>query len=146
MYKKNICFIFKSYTQAEEIINFCKKNNVIPIIFIKYYLINGLGISWFIELKKLLISNLKKNNFKTYVEVKDNYGLMISLIENKTDYIKVRADNSTLKRLQQIAKLNNVLINPSFSILELNKSKNLNVKLKKLFINNLLLTEDKNES
>jgi len=127
------CFTVNSYNQAVEIITISKKNKIIPILFIKYYLINGLGIDWLRELINILLDKFKSKDFKTYVDAKKNYGLFISLVEQRINFISVQANQETLKRLKQIAKLNKVLINPTFSVVNLSKSKNIDVKLKKLF-------------
>ena len=128
---KNNCFNINSYNQASEIISICKKNNKIPILFIKYFLINGFGIHWLQELKRLLLTRFTSKNYKIYVDSNKNYGLFIDLVENQVNYIKVNANKETLKRLKQIAKLNKVLINPKISIVDLSKTKNLQLKIKK---------------
>ena len=128
--KKN-CFNINSYNQASEIISICKKNNKVPILFIKYFLINGFGIHWLQELQRLLLTQFTSKNYKIYVDSKKNYGLFIELVENQVSYIKVNANNETLKRLKQIAKSNKVLINPKFSIVDLSKTKNLQLKIEK---------------
>ena len=131
MRSKNNCFTINSYDQASKIISYCKDNNVVPILFIKYFLINGFGIHWLQELKRLLLTRFTSKNYKIYVDSKKNYGLFIDLVENQVSYIKVNANNETLKRLKQIAKLNKVLINPKFSIVDLSKTKNLQLKIEK---------------
>ena len=128
--KKN-CFNINSYNQASEIISICKKNNKVPILFIKYFLINGFGIHWLQELQRLLLTQFTSKNYKIYVDSKKNYGLFIDLVENQVNYIKVNANKETLKKLKQIAKLNKVLINPKFSIVDLSKTKNLQLKIEK---------------
>ena len=130
--KKN-CFTINSYHQAVEIILISKKNKIIPILLIKYYLISGLGVSWLNELKSMLENKFRPKDFKIFIEVKKNYGLFISLVEEKINYIAVRGNEETLKRLTQIAKLNKVVINPSFSVVDLSKSKNIRLKLKNIF-------------
>ena len=133
--KKN-CFTINSYHQAVEIILISKKNNVTPILLIKYYIINGLGISWFSELKFMLENKFRTKDFKIFVEVKKNYGLFISLVEEKINYIAVKGSEETIQRLTQIAKLNKVVINPSFSIVDTAESKNINLKLKNIYNKN----------
>ena len=130
--KKN-CLTINSYHQAVEIISISKKNKIIPILLIKYYLIDGLGISWLSEFKSMLENEFKPQDFKIFAEVEKNYGLFIGLIEEKINYISVKGNEETLKRLTQIAKLNKVVINPSFSVVDLSKSKNINLKLNKIY-------------
>ena len=131
MVLKTSCFSINSYNQASEIILICKKNNIIPILFIKYIFMNGFGIHWLQELQRLLLTQFTFNDYRIYVDSKKNYGLFIELVENQVSYIKVSASNETLKKLKQIAKLNKVLINPKFSIVDLSKIKNLQLKIEK---------------
>jgi len=128
---KTNCFSINSYNQASEIVSICKKKNTVPILFIKYFLINGFGMHWLQELKRLLLTQFTSKNYKIYVDSKKNYGLFIDLVENQVNYVKVTADKKTLKKLKQIAKLNKVLINPKFSIVDLSKTKNLKLKIEK---------------
>tara|TARA_B110000438_G_C15350895_1_gene452054 strand:+ start:104 stop:502 length:399 start_codon:yes stop_codon:yes gene_type:complete len=130
--KTYYCFNIKSYYQAVEIIQICKRKKIIPIMYFRYYLINGFGIDWIIQLKNMLLVKFKKKDFKISIDVKKNYALFISLVENKVDYINVKGNDEALKRLRQIAKLNNILINPDFSIIDLRNIKNIENKLKKL--------------
>ena len=128
---KTNCFTINSYNQASEIISICREKNAVPILFIKYFLISGFGIHWLQELKRLLLTQFTSRNYKIYVDSKKNYGLFIDLVENQVNYIKINANNETLKRLNQIAKLNKVLLNPKFSIVDLSKTKKLQLKIEK---------------
>ena len=123
-----------SYNQAFQVISICNEIKIIPILFIKYFLINGFGIYWLTELNRLLIQKFKSNKFKIYVDIGKNYGMCIDLIENNIQFIKVEADTKTLKKLKQIAKINKVLLNPKFSIVDLSKTKNIKVKIQKNII------------
>ena len=133
---KTYCFTINSYYQALEIIKISKKNKIVPVLLIKYYLINNLSIDWLNELKHMLQDQFQSKDFQIFVEAKKNYGLFIGLIEQKINYISVKANEETLKRLNQIAKLNKVVINPSFSVVDLSKTNKINLKLKKLFNKN----------
>ena len=95
-------------------------------------MINGLGINWLIEFKNLLQKKYNKNNFKFFINCKENYGLYISLINLKINFLNVNGDKKTLLRLEQIAKKNKISINPKFNILKLSKIKNIEKKLLKL--------------
>ena len=130
---KTYCFKVNSYNQAVEVIKISKKNKIKPIILISYYLINGFGIDWLIELKDLLLDKFKNNDFQIFTETKKNYALFINLVQYKIDYLSVNGNKETMKRLNQIANLNKVVINPSFSIVDLSKSKNVILKLNKLY-------------
>lgn len=130
--KKNYCYSFNSYNQAIEIINICKKNKITPNLFCKYYLINGLGIDWLKELICMLQNKFGLEKFTMYVDTKKNYGLFIDLVENNIDFIEVKGDKNILKKLREIGKLNKVLINPNFSIVDLTEIKNIELKIKKI--------------
>jgi len=129
-FKKKI-FAINSYYQAFKTINSCHSRKIFPIIFIKYFIIDGFGVDWFKEFKNLLEKQFSKKSFNLYVDCKKNYGLFINLVEQKIEYLKVDAKKETLKRLNQIAKKNKVLLNPQFSVLDLSKIKNIDLKIEK---------------
>ena len=131
MRRENFCFTFHSYSQAVENIKIIQNNHLCPVLFVKYYQINRFGIDWLVQLKNMITNELKSKNFKIYVNVNTNYGLFINLVEKKINFIKVKADKEMGKKLNHIAKLNKVSINPKFSILDLSKSKKIISKLKK---------------
>jgi len=128
---KKICFNINSYYQASEIVSFCSKNKIVPILFVKYFIINGFGPDWIKELKRLLTNQFSTKKFKLYADSKKNYSLYINLVEQKIDFIKVDSDPETFIKLKQIAKKNKVLLNPEFSIIDLAKIKNIQIKIKK---------------
>ena len=131
MRSKNKSFAINSYHQAFKTINSCHSRKIFPIIFIKYFIIDGFGVDWFKEFKNLLEKQFSKKSFNLYVDCKNNYGLFINLVEQKIEYLKVDAKKETLKRLNQIAKKNKVLLNPQFSVLDLSKIKNIDLKIDK---------------
>jgi len=134
--RQKFCFSFNTYNQALEIIKICKNNNITPILFVKSNLIEGLGLDWLRELRNMILNNYKNKDYNMYVDVRKNYGLFISLVEEKINFIKVQANNEMYLKLKQIAKINKVLINPNFSVVDLSKSKNKVEKLKKLLKKN----------
>ena len=97
-------------------------------------MINGFGSDWLKEFKILLEKRFSKKTFKMHVDCKKNYGLFINLVEQKIDYLKVDAKKETLKRLNQIAKKNKVSLNPEFSVLDLSKIKNIDIKINKILM------------
>ena len=97
-------------------------------------MINGFGSDWLKEFNILLEKLFSKKKFKMYVDCKKNYGLFINLVEQKIDYLKVDAKKETLKRLNQIAKKNKVSLNPEFSVLDLSKIKNIDIKINKILM------------
>ncbi len=126
-------FAINSYEQAVNLIIICQKRKIFPIIYIKYFMINGFGPDWLREFNNLLQQKFTKKNFKLFVDCKKNYGLLINLVEQKIDYLKVDAKKETYQRLNQIAKKNKVSLNPNFSVLDLTSIKNIELKIKRNF-------------
>ena len=120
---KNYCFSFTNYKHTTEIIKTCNNKNIKPILFINNKLISDLGIEWLNSLDVMLNTQKKLKNYKLYVDVKKNYGLFISLVEKGIDYIKIETSKENISKIKEIAKLNKVLINPQFSVVDPLKSK-----------------------
>ena len=120
---KNYCFSFTNYNHTAEIIKTCNDKNIKPVLFINNKLISDLGIEWLNSLDIMLYNQKKLKNYKLYVDVKKNYGLFISLVEKGIDYIKIETSKENISKIKEIAKLNKVLINPRFSIVDPLKSK-----------------------
>ena len=120
---KNYCFSFTNYNHTAEIIKNCNNTNLKPVLFINNKLISGLGVDWLNSLRTMLNTQKKLKNFKLYVDVKKNYGLFISLVEKGIDYIKIETSKENINKIKEIAKLNKVLINPRFSVVDPLKSK-----------------------
>ena len=129
MKKKFICFSVNTLKQAEETIQEAIKNNIKPIIFVRYYIVKGFGIDWIKALQLLLNSSFPQNSFRLYVDANTDYGLSIELISIKINYIKLRCNNKVIKKINQIAKKNRVLLNPSFRIIDLSNIKNISRKI-----------------
>ena len=120
---EDYCFSFTNYNHTAEIIKTCNDKNIKPVLFINNKLISGLGTEWLNSLRTMLNTQKKLKNFKLYVDVKKNYGLFISLVEKRIDYIKVETSKENIRKIKEIAKLNKVLINPQFSVVDPLKSK-----------------------
>ena len=120
---KNYCFSFTNYNHTAEIIKTCNNKNIKPVLFINNKLITDLGIEWLNSLDVMLNTQKKLKNYKLYVDVKKNYGLFISLVEKGIDYIKIETSKENISKIKEIAKLNKVLINPQFSVVDPLKSK-----------------------
>ena len=132
MTSKKFCFVINSYQQACEVVKSCHKNKIIPIIYIKYFIANGLGPDWIKEFENLLKKKFSKNHYKICIDCKKNYGLLINLIEKKIDYIIFNAKINDLKKIKKIAHKNNVSLNPKFSVVDVSKIKNIDSKIEKL--------------
>jgi len=120
---RNYCFSFTNYNHTAEIIKTCNNKNIKPVLFINNKLISDLGIEWLNSLDIMLNTQKKLKNYKLYVDVKKNYGLFISLVEKGIDYIKIETSKENINEIKEIAKLNKVLINPRFSVVNPLKSK-----------------------
>ena len=120
---KNYCFSFTNYNHTAEIIKTCNNKKIKPVLFINNKLISDLGIEWLNSLDVMLNTQKKLKNYKLYVDVKKNYGLFISLVEKGIDYIKIETSKENISKIKEIAKLNKVLINPQFSVVDPLKSK-----------------------
>ena len=127
------CFNINNIHQAFKIIIICKNYNIIPIFFIKFYIINGFGPNWITEFRNLLLKKFNKKDYKIYIDCKKNYGLFINLVLQKIDFLQVKADLKTLSRLKNIAKKNKVTVNPKISIINLANIKNIKSKIKKIY-------------
>ena len=120
---KNYCFSFTNYNHTAEIIKTCNNKNIKPVLFINNKLISDLGVEWLNSLDVMLNTQKKLKNYKLYVDVKKNYGLFISLVEKGIGYIKIETSKENISKINEIAKLNKVLINPQFSVVNPLKSK-----------------------
>ena len=133
MKKKQIAFSVNTLEQAEKIIEVSKIYRTIPILHFKNYILRGFGGEFIITLRDMLISKFGKSRFKFFVDCGFNNGLCINMASNKINYIKIRGNSKILKKLNNIANKNKVLLNPSFNIVDCRNRKNINLKLKKLY-------------
>ena len=115
------CFSVSSLKQSLRIIKICKIKDINPIFFIDFYIIDRFGIDWLIEYRSLLKEQLKKNQFKIYVNCNKNYGLFISLVKHNFDYLQIKGDKETLFRLKDIANKNKITVNPKFNMIDSEK-------------------------
>ena len=127
------CFSINNYLEALKVISASKKIKKTPILYVKYNIINGFGINWIKELKSLINLKYKQNEYKIYIDSKNNYGLFIGLVELKINYLKIKSDKQIFIKLNQIAKINKVSVNPKFSIVDLKKIKNIELKVIKTY-------------
>ena len=120
MLKKH-CFAINTYEQFEKLIKYKKNKKKILVIYIKNYLIKGLGINWLKALIKLIKKNYSEYNIKFYIDAGYDYGLSILLIGENIDYLKLKSSKVVLIKINQIAKKNKVLLNPNFDVVEVSK-------------------------
>ena len=127
---KKICFAVSTLTQIENLIEFRKSKFKTSIIFIKYFLIKGFGIEWLRTLINQIKNQYKTHNIKFFVDSGYDQGLSILLTHENIDYLKLKNNKIILNKINQIAKKNKVLLNPTFDVVDLTKIKNIQKKLK----------------
>ncbi len=132
---KKICFAVSTLTQIENLIEFRKQNFKTSIIFIKYFLIKGFGVEWLRTLIKHIKNKYKSHNIEFFVDSGYDQGLSILLTHENVNYLKLKNNKIILKKINQIAKKNKVLLNPTFDVLDLTKIKNIQKKLKMKYEN-----------
>ena len=109
------CYEIISYDQFTEIIKKKDKRKIF-IIYIKNYLIKGLGINWLRVFIKLINTKYKNYNIKFYIDSGTDYGLSILIMKENIHYLKIKTNKIILEKIKQIAKKNKVLLNPNFNI------------------------------
>ena len=134
MKKKLVAFTINTHEQAENIILESKNYNITPILHFKNYLLKGFGTEFVFTFQDLLISKFGKSSFKFFVDCGFDNSLSISMATKKIDYIKLRGSSIILSKIKNITDKNRVLLNPSFNIVDCRNRKNINLKLKKLYL------------
>ena len=127
---KKICFAVSTLTQIESLIEIRRLKFKTSIIFVKYFLIKGFGIEWLRTLINYVKNKYKTHNIKLFVDSGYDQGLSILLTQENIDYLKLKNSKTVLKKINQIAKKNKVLLNPTFDVVDLTKIKNIQKKLK----------------
>ena len=128
MQKKN-CYSISTYSQLIELLKINKKKQKISIIFLNSNLIKGFGIDWLNTLIKIAKKKSYPIKVEFYIDCGHNYGLSINLIEEKIEYIKLKSNKIIMKKINQIATQNKVLLNPNFDVVDLTKIKKIeNIK------------------
>ena len=110
------CYSILTYSQLDELIKNRKHKYNTTIVFFKNYLIKGLGIEWIKTKIKLINKEHKNHKIQFYVDCGYDFGLSITLIRNNIDFIKLKSNKIILKKIESIAKQNNVVLNPVFNI------------------------------
>ncbi len=116
------CFAVNSYYEFELFIEKKKLKDEIIVVYIKYYLIKGLGINWLNDLITQIKKNYKKLSIKFFIDSGNDYGLSIQIIRENVDYLKLSSNESILSKISQIAKKNKVLLNPNFHVVDISRS------------------------
>ena len=128
---KKICFAVSTLTQLESLIEFRKSKSKTSIILIKYFLVKGFGVEWLRSLINYINKKYKTHNIKFFVDSGYDQGLGILLTYENIDYLKLKNNKIVINKVNQIAKKNKVLLNPTFDVVDLTNIKNIQKKLKK---------------
>lgn len=134
---ENIIFSINTNKNAVNVIKISKKLNIKPTLYIKNYLIKGFGNDWFLSFKKLLEKKFPKYSFCFCVDAGSDFGLCIFLIKEKVKFIKIRSNKLILNKINEIARKNRVVLNPTFRVVEVANIKNLEKKILKDFVKEL---------
>ena len=118
------CFSINTYLQLEELIRLKRNKKKVLIIYIKNYLIKGFGVNWLSTFVKMAKKKFSQHNIKIFADAGDDYGLSILILRENIDYLKLRSSKIILRKINQIAKKNKVLLNPNFNIVDLSRIKN----------------------
>ena len=121
------CYAISTHAEVEEIVKLKIDKNDILIIFIKNYLITGFGIEWLRSFIQIIRKKYNKHNIKFYVDGGTDYGLSILILEEDINYLKLRSNKVILEKINQIAKKNKVLLNPSFNVVRLKKKQSIKI-------------------
>ena len=113
---KKTCFSISTYNQLEHLITNRNIKNNLTIVYIRNYLIKGFGIKWLNTLRRMSKKIDQEHHTFFYVDCGNDYGLSILLIKEKIKYIKLKANNDILKKINSICKKNKVLLNPDFNV------------------------------
>ena len=127
---QKICFAVSTLNQIESLIELRKSKYNTSTIFIKHFLIKGFGTTWLRSLINFAKNKYKTHNIKFFVDSGYDQALSVLLTNENIDYIKLKKNKIVLKKINQIAKKNKVLLNPSFDVVDLTKIKNIQKKLK----------------
>ena len=121
---KKKSFSINTYFQFKEIIKYKSDKRKILVIFVKNYLVKGFGINWLNSFVSLIRKNYSKYNIKFYVDAGNDPELSILILRENIDFLKLKSNKIILKKINQIAKKNKVLLNPKFDVVEFSKIKN----------------------
>ena len=115
------CFSINTYLQLEKIIQLRKNKRRKLVVFIKNYLVKGFGINWLSAFINLVKEKFPEQNIKFFVDAGNDYGLSILILREKIDYLRLKSNLQILKKINQIAKKNKVVLNPQFDVVEVSK-------------------------
>jgi len=131
--KKLFAFTINTLEEAESVILESKNYKIKPILHIKKYFLLGFGVEFILTFREILISRFEKPYFKLFVDCGSDQSLAIKMANIKINYLKLRSNSIILSTINNIAFKNRVLLNPSFNIVDCRNRKNINLKLKKLY-------------
>ena len=133
MKKKLFAFTINTLDEAKSIILESKTYKIKPILHFKKYLLLGFGTEFILTFREMLISKFGKSSFKIFVDCGFDQSLAIKMANKKINYLKLKNNSIVLSKINNIAKKNRVLLNPSFTIVDCRNRKNISLKLRKLY-------------
>ena len=133
MKNKLNAFSINTLNQAEDIILEARTYKIKAILHFKKYILKGFGSDFVLTFQKILKSKFGNSSFKMFVDCGYDSSLGIRMATKKIDFIKLRGNLVILKKVNDIANKNRVLLNPSFNIVDCRNLKNINLKFKKLY-------------
>ncbi len=120
----NCCFSINTLFELDNLIKLKINRKKILILFIKNYLVTGFGVEWLNTFIKLVNKKYSQYNIKFFVDAGNDYGLSLLILRENIDYLKLRSNKIILEKVNQIAKKNKVVLNPTFNVVDLSKIKN----------------------
>ncbi len=120
----NCCFSINTLFELDNLIKLKINRKKILILFIKNYLVSGFGVEWLNTFIKLVNKKYSQYNIKFFVDAGNDYGLSLLILRENIDYLKLRSNKIILEKVNQIAKKNKVVLNPTFNVVDLSKIKN----------------------
>ena len=112
------CYSISTFSELDQLVNKRKLFSKNTVIFIRNYLIKGFGIDWLKTLIFLIRNKHRNHNILFFVDSGYDYGMSIMLINEKINFIKLKSNKVVIKKVNQIAKQNKVLLNPNFIVVD----------------------------
>ncbi len=120
---KTKCYAISTFQELDMLVIERKFSKKKTIIFIKSFLIKGLGIDWFKTIVLLIRKKHINHKILFYVDCGTDYGLSLILIKEGVNYIKLKSNKLIINKIADIANQNKVLLNPNYTVVDISKKK-----------------------
>jgi hypothetical protein len=131
--KKLLVFTIDTLEQAEKVILESKNYTLKPILHLKKYILRGFGSDFIINFKNALDSKFGNSSYKIFTDCGNDPALSINMITKDIQFIKLKGKIVILSKIENIAKKNMVVLNPTFNVVDCRNRKNIKSKLKKIY-------------